>query len=223
MSEIAELYKQGVPDDDLRLHLLGEGKDLSRYCGDLTPVNAPCLGHEMHFVAASNQYLRRAVSDWRPSDEVGTITAWINMDSVGINQTIFGSADEATDLYYLQLRIRNDNYLAIYQTNNDPLSVIRGGTALSASRWYHVAVVSTGSAYTLYVNGQPETLTVVSGTNNGDWLSDTSGRDSITVGALNRTGLVHYFNGSIRDVSYYSAAKSADWIADLWRRTRVYY
>jgi len=80
---------------------------------------------------------------------------------------------------------------------------IRGSTTINAGEWYHVAAVSDGGTYGLYVNGQAETLTVSSGTNNGHWLSDAANRDSITIGCRSKNGAQdYYFNGQIKDVRY---------------------
>ncbi|HRD54627.1 MAG TPA: hypothetical protein PKY96_18465, partial [Flavobacteriales bacterium] len=71
-------------------------------------------------------------------------------------------------------------------SNQNRLQIIRsgggsgnyfGGTSLSASTWYSVVLQSTGSAWSIYLNGSAEALTNVSGSNTGDWLGDVSGTD----------------------------------------------
>lgn len=78
-------------------------------------------------------------------------------------------------------------------SNQNRLQVIRsgggagnyfGGTALAATTWYSVVLQSTGSAWSIYLNGAAETLTNVSGSNTGDWFGDISGTDHrLTFGA----------------------------------------
>lgn len=51
-------------------------------------------------------------------------------------------------------------------------------TALSAGVWYHVVAQSNGTAWSMYINGTAQTITVWSlGTNTGDWYGDVSGSD----------------------------------------------
>jgi hypothetical protein len=73
-----------------------------------------------------------------------------------------------------------------------------------------VAVVSNGTSYKLYVDGQEEGLTVTGGANSGDWLDDTDQRDNITIGVLKRAALDDFFNGIIDEVRIYKRALSAN-------------
>lgn len=62
-------------------------------------------------------------------------------------------------------------------TNGGTASIISGSTNLAATTQYSVVIQSSGSAWTIYVNGSNETLTLISGSNTGDWLGDISGTD----------------------------------------------
>ncbi len=222
VDEIARDYNAGVPDDSLRLHLHKHQNDLSRYVGDFDNINGVVLGHGMEFDGATN-YLRRAVSDWRSGDEAGTICAWVKLDAIGAHRTIFNTADEAVVTKFLQCQIDSNGKMNILQNNTGVLDSILGDTILIANRWYHVVFISDGSTYIFYLNGQVETLSISSGANNGDWLADTDDRDNVTIGCRVRNDKGRYFNGLIKDVRYYSEPKSADYVKDLYEKTRIYY
>jgi hypothetical protein len=66
-------------------------------------------------------------------------------------------------------------------------------------------LVSSGSAYNIYIDGIAESLTVLSGTNSGDWFADTLNRDNITIAAesFSTTGYGP-LNGSIDEVAVYN-------------------
>jgi hypothetical protein len=133
----------------------------------------------------------------------GSITAWIKLTDTVSSNTILASADEATTTYYFHFRVSSDK-LEIAQRSNDTQDQITGSTSLASGIWYHVALVSDGSAYSLYVNGKPENLTTSTGSNTGDWFADTSNRDNMHIGVLERTSNLYYFKGQIDDVKVFN-------------------
>jgi hypothetical protein len=171
---------------------------------DLTPVNptdivAKPVGADF---GGTNGYLRGAYANWRSADSLGSIFAWIKTSTA--NETIFCSADEGSGLFFLQLAIIG-SYLRISQRNNDVQDTVDATTTrVDDNIWHHIGVISTGTAWLLYVDGNSEALNVVSGVNNGDWLADTIARDNVVIGALVRSTIAGYFNGEIKDVRYYS-------------------
>ncbi len=166
----------------------------------------------------AGDYLRRAVANWRNGDSQGTISAWIKLSGNGTFRTIFISADELGNVNYFSFRISNDNVVQAIQRNNDTTDSIIGSTVLHIGIWYRVTLVSTGTEYIMYVNGEVETLSVLAGANTGDWLADTTSRDNIAIGARRMGGPVnYYFNGSIKDVQYHSRPLTASEIMHDYR------
>lgn len=157
-------------------------------------------------------YLRRAVADWRNTDTQGTITAWIKKSALtATGHAIFGSGDEASGKRLI-LQISDTNLMSFY-IQGTATNYIEGSTTIQTDRWYRIAIVSNGSQYFFYVDGQAETLNIPVGSNDGAWLSSVSGRDNITIGVLvSLVATERYFEGIIKDVRYHSEPKSADWI-----------
>lgn len=209
-------------ETDLRGAWLGKGVahtnlgvDFSAAGDDLTPVNplditARRVGADF---GGTNGYLRRAEADWRSEDSAGTVLAWVKRDAIGADHTIFCSADEGTTVRYLNFLVHSTNLIQVGQRDADVADNVRGSTTINADEWYRVAFVSNGSAYSLYVNGEPETLSVIGGGNNGDWLADTTLRDSVVIGSLRRNVAASFFSGQIKDIQYLSRALSAAEIA----------
>ena len=155
-----------------------------------TNANTYCLDFD-----GTADYLLRKTPAWNSADDRGTIVAWIYNDDVSGDENIFGSASSAGTHTYLQL-LMGGNKLEVHQVSNDTTTDISGGTTLSADTWYMVALTSTGSGtgtYALYVNGAAESLTVNSGTNNGDWLNVTSAsaRTNIAIGSRVAVSYTH--------------------------------
>jgi len=174
------------------------------------------LGDALRF-DGSTQYAKSSLADFRSADSQGTISLWFKSNVDGTAQRLFSSADEASNTRYLSIVISGTDYISVYQRDNDTLDIIRGGTTLLADRWYHIVLMSNGSAYSIYLDGEAESLTVASGANNGDWFADTNNRDNVTIGSMEyNAGLANPFNGLICNVEVYSDAKDSDWVAQKY-------
>lgn len=184
--------------------------DYSSAGDDMTAFGGPVWPDEGVTLNGTTQYLMRAEADWRSTDTAGTVMGWVRRSTAGVNHTVFASADESGTAHYWRLYVRSSNRLAVESAESgDPTDEIEGSTTIAADTWHHLAVVSDGATWNLYVDGALESLSVVAGGNNGDWLSEVTLRDNITIGVLHRSSLTNYFAGTIRDVRYYSRALGA--------------
>jgi len=160
----------------------------------------------------STGYHKNSTANWRSSDSAGTITAWIKKGTVNTTDVIFSSADEAATNNRLFLQTTTTAKLQFGVRNTGTFNYVTGDTTLVAGQWYYAVGVSSGTAYSLYLDSVAERLTPT-GTNNGDWFADIANRDSFLVGALEDSGGVsNYFDGQIQMVNYYSSPKSQDWL-----------
>jgi len=127
-----------------------------------------------------------------PQDTFGsgnwTIETWVYLTAVGSNQHIidFRNSGVATAVVPT-IYISNTNFPTFW-TNGS--ARITGSNALSASTWYHVALVKNGSTTTLYLNGNSQ------GTYS-DTNTYTTGR--ITIGTEGDT-VTNYLNGYLQDL-----------------------
>ena len=199
-------------------------EDMSRDKNDLAFTGAPSwtrlpTGLWTPTFNGTTQYASKAVADFRKGDFSGAIEAVFNTTS--IIETIFASADTGTTAYLLEFLIDGNGVLQILQNNNDVLTNITAGTTVNTGRPQHAFLNSSGTAYSVILNGATEALTLVSGVNNGDWFGDTTLRDNITVGAIARTSVVRYFTGNIPFVRIYSYPPSLEYCQarfQQWRR-----
>jgi hypothetical protein len=140
----------------------------------------------------------------------GTVEAYIKPAAFGTILTILALGSQTCNTCYWHFRVYRNAKLEVAQCNNDQWDWLTGSTTFSENTWYHVAVVSNGTSYKLYVNGQEEGLTITGGANSGDWLGDTDKRDNITIGVFKRAALDDFFNGIIDEVRLYKRALSAN-------------
>ena len=150
-------------------------------------------------------YLRNATANWRSGDSAGAIEVWFRTTNTGI-QTLFASCDEAGSAFYLRFAIglSTASKLAISQRNNDTQCLAEGGTTVTDGCWHHAVLSSNGTAWTIILDGVAESLTEISGANDGDWFADTSNRDNLTIGVENINSLQRYMIGSIGYTRVYS-------------------
>ena len=134
-----------------------------------------------------------------------TIEAWINTSTVGCcaGQAIAGYGSSATrDLF--QLRMTGTNTIGIATGNDDHFFAV--SRPLTNGQWHQVVATYDGPSLTLnvYVDG-----TVVGQAAVGDALGTVSNGSGLVVGRESSATNWNWFNGSIDDVSVYSAALSA--------------
>ena len=128
-----------------------------------------------------------------------TVTAWVNLNALGNNQTAVSLDGSQVSAFYLQLR--SDGKFAFTRLASDSGSGATAAASTSAptaGTWYHLAGVYDATAQTisLYVNGalqQTTSYTTV-------WQG--TGHTGIGRGLYNG-GPVDFFNGLIDDVHIY--------------------
>lgn len=143
----------------------------------------------------------------------GTVTAWFR--TFGPNAFIWATGDEASGGFYIRLAEINGE-MSFVQTNSDTNDAFTAGSGLADGGFHHVALLSDGSKYQVYLDGVNQTLTFSSGSNTGDWFSDTSNRDNFVVGILKRTSATNSWNGTIDDVMLFDIALNSSQVLDIY-------
>jgi len=197
-------------------------KSIDRY-GHLCTVSGAVWVSKGRYFDGTDDYLKNTTADWRVNDTAGTIIIWFKCGTTGVDQAFFGSADEGTSAYYIWFGIRSTNKLVVFQYKNDTADDIRGGTTVTDDAWHMASIVSSGTAYTIYLDVTAESLTVSGGANNGDWFFDTTNRDNFSVGNVIRSYNANHYKGYIGDVILYDRALTTYEISHIYRATKGRY
>lgn len=162
-----------------------------------------------NFVRSSNQYIRVQYDNELDFNDQITVSAWININTTGIDQKIFSDQDGNGGGYKLGLydnkkaefEIRTAGNTAVLN-RNEP-----GGTELATSTWYYVVGVysNPGNFIRTYVNGDLDR----SLTTNADAGLTNSGNPAI--GREPWTGSF-FFDGKIDELRVQRAARDANWL-----------
>lgn len=151
----------------------------------------------------------------------GTVSAWINLSTLGLTGTILGVGSSASTAPAFGLRVSTNNNLE-YVYKNDAASGLaygNGGTALSGSTWYHVVFTSDGSTLKMYLNGSEETVTMGSGSNLGQWFSDigTTYVHKYSLGFnTSAANKINDFDGLIDEVGVWDRALTSTEVSALY-------
>ncbi len=149
----------------------------------------------------TSHYLRYAATDAFAS-EAGEL--WMLIKSDATNTAVpFATADEATTSQYWYVTVNSLGDWE-YQWDQGAAAAQRFRTPTGYSRrgaWYLLRFFSNGSATNVEIDAYQEPLTDVNSTGNtGVWFADATGRDNVTLGALQRTSVTSYFAGDIAEV-----------------------
>jgi hypothetical protein len=134
------------------------------------------------------------------------------------SDTVLASADEASANDVLQV---GHHYVAatpnalVYSLAAAAGTGVRGSTEVTADANQLFTFQSSGTAWTMRRNGAAETLTVIAGSNTGNWFGDSANRDNVTLGALvyNSGSGEGYMQGALAEVLVYDSVLSAADIA----------
>lgn len=205
-----------------KIEITGHGGIITTSSGEFEKHDVTVMHDPVLVLDGSADYLKATSADFRTSDSSGAVTAWVKSDDWNLSshqQHIFSCTDEATGNYYIRIFFNTDGKLYIKHMDSSVIYDLKSTTVLSDDGyWHHIAIVSTGTAIKMYIDGVEETVVVANGTNNGDWFGDVtdSKLDHVIIGALHdNAGVRAMFDGSIADVRYYSEAPSDAQIKEL--------
>ena len=158
-----------------------------------------------------NDYLSVSASSAVSTATSGCIVAVAAIYTPTTQQTIWSSNDISTAATFFGGFTYTDGTIETNQRNSsDTTDSVHGNTVLQSARTYVLEWASSGTAYQHRVNGVLQSHTTRSGSNNGDWFGDTSGRDNFTIGAhvRNTTGTFLAFDSRVGFLGVYDAPLS---------------
>jgi len=170
-----------------------------------------------------DDYIYKSIPNFRSGDSAGAIEGWFRSSSVANNQTLVASGDTATTDYYISLYVGITTGLIIFnQVTVGVSSKVTGATNVCDGKWHYIVVSSSGTAWTILLDGVPEALTPTGGGNNGNWYADTANRDNLTIGAIVISSTASYTIGVIGWTRIYSrpmlqSEAQRRYLASKWR------
>jgi len=173
----------------------------------------------------------RAAPDFDGGDTLTNLTAggvfsgtsgeiWVvaSADTLDGNRRYYlSSSDEASSVRFFSVSHNGNtqvpnNFPDINQRNSDTADGVKGNAAVTPTGATKILrFSSTGTAYGIEVNGVTHTLSVTSGSNNGDWFGDTANRDNFMIGAIKTSNPEgSYYAGKLAEILVFEAPLSSD-------------
>jgi len=194
---------------------------------DLTRA-VPYDSYSFNFDSASSDYIdTSSLNSTIQTQTSGAISLWIYPTVISGTKYFIGYSNSSTTVDFFQigtftsgklrLLFRNDASGTAWPTNGVDLR--SNASVISTNNWYHICVVSDGSAYTVYLNGSAITMNVDAGSNSGKWFGDFSGvtMDNLYIGASSNSGGVNLpFDGKISNLSIFNEALTSTEVLKLY-------
>lgn len=205
----------------------------TRNNGTLTsgPTWAPGkFGKAISFNGSTNYISCGPGGDWM-TNTAGSMSVWFKISALlGADGAACaagaGDSNATGGLCYFGIRRANavggtNTRLNMTHVVSSPAStnIVMGSTNLVANVWYHAVVTASGSAWTLYLNGVPETANVFIGSNVGRWYSQANFQSTKfnNIGSVIFTNTNQaFFPGTIDDVRIYNRVLSQQEIRQLY-------
>lgn len=156
------------------------------------------------------------------TDTTGSICFWMNVNSIGATETLFGLWDTSSDQDVARIRLRSGGQIGFAIITAGTAKVqFRSTTLLSASTYYHIAVVQNGTEVKLYIDGVEDTVVFEATADKGAWFDDlvAGNIDNGRIGAQDNNGAGQslWFGGKIDDFRYHqNYALSAEDVTSIY-------
>lgn len=200
----------------------GNGRNFTQATGGKQPLlKKAANGINGHNTVLFNGTSDLLVASNFASNVAGTVFAVVRLSASPSNfQTVIGSADEAGTTGYWVCRAFHTAALPKIGTKQRSGLVgtedeMRGSTSLVAGNNYLMMWQSSGTAYSFRLNKAAETITVVAGANNGDWIGDVPDRDNFTLGAVKLSVETNFLKAAIPELIMCNTALSTTQIAQV--------
>lgn len=146
------------------------------------------------------------------SATAGTVSAWVKTSVTSGSQFVLTQTDKTATGNNVYVSFSLSGQLARLQwANGGTANTILGDQTLAGNTWNHIMWVSTGTAYKIYTNGTLNTLTVSTGSDDGNWFGDATGLDTSTIGCQDRnSGRVAFFTGNIDELAVWDSDESSN-------------
>lgn len=194
----------------------GEGTDMTQSTTSKKPTYKTGILNGQPVVRFDGgDLLSNATANWRSGDNKGTVFCCHNPTSLPAAKSLLSSDDIGSQDSWQNNINSTGRSITTYRLSA-ALDVVTGDTVMTTGNTYIQMWSTTGSAWVHRVNGTAQSLSLLAGSNNGHWLSDTPTlRDNVVTGAVIRSVEESQYIGDVGEVIYYDTELGAADIASV--------
>ena len=154
----------------------------------------------------------------------GTVLFWVKSSWATADMILSASDKDTNAVDEVQFQVRAGETRLLFVTRTASANVQELTTpdgSLTPGKWTHCGYRSNGTLISMLIDGVPQTITIDSGVNNGDWFGDVPNLDNLTMGILRRSlGNVASLLGGIALLLVTSAFLADSQVANHYSQTR---
>ena len=182
-----------------------------RYAIAMLMLFCSCAWGQVEFVVESSV---KAIPVTRKTN--GTFSLWASIPSTNNIYGFISCANAGSDVLYSYVRLQKDQFRFIWYNRTWPSDFVAVTNIIIAiDTLYHFAITSDGTQYRMYIDGVEYPVTVISGSNSGNWLGDASFDDFVDINFLNRIPPIAGKQCFINDARLYDRCLSATEIKSI--------
>ena len=202
--------------------------DISPYAHAITRGGTPTVGYRMETDGAADYENIDPVIATVGGDTAGSWFAWVNpTDATPVaNEWFINFGDTAAnEIIAIAILTTGIFYAACIDGGAVAWVLETDAAAFLDGAWTRIGIVHNGTQPTLYADGAATAQTFSTDNDRTIWFSDCAGLDNGRLGCQNYNGggNLQHFDGIMADVRIYNDAKSADWVAIDYQRTKKFY
>ena len=193
--------------------------------GDIITVRESAGGRRANLFDGTDDYVlhdAHAVARVAAGDTIGTYTAWVYFNDVGVStDTILSAGDNNSATEYMELKLSAGTLtIKLYHGAALKFEVSQTTASIAARTWTHVAIVQNGTRPTLYVDGKAVAMTDDTSTDLTSWYGTLTACDKFAIG-IKESNATHTndFHGAIGQVKYWNSALDASQILAEYNET----
>lgn len=131
-----------------------------------------------------SDYVKQTISNYRSADASGMFH-FVGRVNSGINCHFFTSSQESTNnrTFGFSFSSNKFRFSLTYVSGSAITNTVECQEFTNNGSSFTVSVGSNNTGYVIYINGVLQSLTVISGSNDGNWLNNIASRENIVIGS----------------------------------------
>jgi len=195
--------------------------------GHLCTVTGALWRHNGRYFDGIDDYIQISNPAFA-SNQQGTVEIWIRADNIASLRGIWCYVyppSASVDALRLSITTNGNVRYDVYLNGSYEVDIQTPNGSFSVNTWHLISTISDGASIKIYINGIEQSLTVVSGSNTGQWFGDcvTDADTFVAGGYLRLDTLVSDFAGSIGEVGIYSRVLTPQEIQHNYEATKWRY
>lgn len=213
-SDYAGVYHMNDTSTTTFTDSTGNGNNATKGAANQPPEADGQVGKAQDFSGGSYEADIVDPATWR-THTAGTIQYWQKGVNNSAFKAVFSYGRSSDSNFFMYGGWDNANRIWFDSSiGSGNFARMRSNAVPTSNVWHSIAFQSSGSAYSMFLNGASYAMTVSTGGTgtNGRWIDPITGLNQPAIGYLNRASKAAYYNGLVDEVRVSSVQHSSNWL-----------